>query len=65
METSEHTFPLPEMEVHKLEEVQHQIEPHQDSPTSKTTEFLKANKWPLVIFGTLGLAIGLALRKRH
>ena len=62
MEASEHTFPLPELEVHKLEEAQHQLE---DTAPSPAVEFLSANKWPLIIFGALGAAIGFALRSRR
>ncbi len=64
METSEHTFPLPELEVHKLEEAQHQLE-ESVSGGSPALDFFAANKWPLIIFGALGAAIGFALRSRR
>jgi len=63
MQSSEHTFPLPEVEVHKLEEVQHQIE--EPAHASPITEFFQANKWPLIIFGVLSGAIGWALKSRR
>lgn len=66
MEASEHTFPLPEIEAHKLDIIEQEFAP----PTESTMEsggnsFLQANKWPLLMFGALGIALGLALRKRR
>ncbi|MDB6025280.1 MAG: hypothetical protein JWM68_1503 [Verrucomicrobiales bacterium] len=65
MQATEHTFPLPEVELHKLEEVEHQIEEPAGANTSSVTEFLQANKWSILAFGVLGGAIGWALSTRH
>ena len=65
MEASEHTFPLPEIEAHKLDVAQHELESPESETTSPFIDFLQSNKWSLITFGALGLGIGLALRRRR
>ncbi len=65
MEPSDHTFPLPDVEAHKLDVAQHELEVPQEIPISPAAGFFESNKWPLLIAGALGIGIGLALRRRR
>ena len=59
MNTAEHTFPLPETEVHKLDIVEQQI------PFSGNG-FFQSYLYPtLAVCAVAGCLIGFALRKRH
>jgi hypothetical protein len=61
MNTQEHTFPMPEIESHKLEEIAEHL-PHR-SLVSGADEFLRGNIWmsmAAAIF--LGGLIGFSLR---
>ncbi len=64
MNDLEHTFPLPEFEAHKLDEVKESITGHR--PTRSAAAFAQTTPWVLVILGAAGgLLLGLWLNSRE
>ncbi len=62
MNETEHVFPLPEIEQHKLEEVREEIV----HPLSRRTRrFLGANAWTMIALSVMaGVVCGLACGRR-
>jgi len=64
MNEIEHAFPLPEVEKHKLDEIEQEIK---GRPVMKRLrDFARANTWHAVAFSVVaGLFCGLALGRRN
>ena len=63
MNTSEHTFPLPENVAHKLEEVEHALE--LQPLHLKAQDFVRANPWQVLAAASIvGFLLGICLRRR-
>jgi hypothetical protein len=60
MQTTDHTFPLPETAAHQLEAIEVEL---QDRPLKeKWSEFMRINRWKLVVTAaTAGIATGISL----
>ncbi len=63
MENFEHSFPLPETETHKLDEVKEVLEHPQEQGVSGVQAFVQSNPWWAVgLAGVGGFCLGFWLK---
>jgi ElaB/YqjD/DUF883 family membrane-anchored ribosome-binding protein len=61
----EHSFPLPETEAHKLDEVKEVLDHSQEQGPRGVRAFVQSQPWLAVaLAGVSGVALGLLLRSR-
>lgn len=64
MQTTDHTFPIPEIAAHQLEELEHEL--HERPLNEKVGEFIRINRWRmLVLAGMAGIATGIYFAARQ
>jgi hypothetical protein len=64
---ADHTFPLPETETSKLEEVTQQLQRPQPEGANAYLNWVRSNRWPCILTGLiLGFFVGKSLpTSRH